>query len=78
MISKPKMLTTEEVAAEYRRHPVTIRMDLKTGALHGRQRVPGGRWLIEETCAEAWSNGDQCEHMAALAKEPIELRRLTA
>lgn len=77
MLEKTKKLTTDEVASEYRRHPVTVRMDLNSGALHGRQRTPGGRWLIEEPCAEAWSNGEKCEHMLRVA-EPIELRRLSA
>lgn len=77
LLTKTKKLTTDEIAAEYRRHPVTVRMALSSGALHGRQRVPGGRWLIEEPCAEAWSNGDECQHMSNAA-EPIELRRMSA
>lgn len=77
MLSKSRKLTTEEVANEYRRHPVTVRIDLNAGVLHGRQRVPGGRWLVDEACAEAWSNGDECEHMAA-SRKPLELRRIPA
>lgn len=78
MLKKPNLLTSKEVADQYRKHPVTVRISLNEGFLHGRQRVPGGRWLIEEGCAESWSNGEQCEHLAAVAPEPIELRRMSA
>lgn len=62
-MQKPKKLTTDEVAVEYRRHPVTVRIALNAGELHGTQRIVGGRWLIDEKCAEAWADGMQCEHM---------------
>lgn len=74
MLDKPRMLTVHEVADEYRRHPVTIRIALQSGALHGRQPMVGGKWLIEEPCADAWSQGVECGHAAAMA-ELIELRR---
>lgn len=77
MLNKPDLLTSKEVADRYRKHPVTVRVSLNEGFLHGRQRVPGGRWLIEEPCAEAWSIGEECEHMSHVA-EPIELRRMSA
>lgn len=77
MLDKPTLLTTNEVAARYRKHPVTVRVSLQEGWLHGRQRVPGGRWLVEEACAEAWSNGEQCAHQEAV-NVPIELRRVPA
>lgn len=64
-------LTTEEVAAKYRRHVVTVRLALSDQALHGEQRVRGGHWLIEEECAAAWARGEKCEHHA----EVVHLRR---
>ena len=74
MLDKPRKLTTQEVADEYRRHPVTIRIALQDGALHGRQSKAGGRWLIDDDCAEAWSKGEKCRH-AQSASEPLALRR---
>ncbi len=65
MLDKPSKLTTNDVAESYRRHPVTVRIALQDGSLHGRQMKPGGRWLIEESCAEAWSSGAKCEHQSA-------------
>lgn len=55
-------LTTEQVAAAASRHVVTIRLALMSGDLHGTQHVKGGRWLIREDCAEAWTDGEKCEH----------------
>lgn len=74
MLNKPTLLTVSEVSETYRKHPVTIRVALQDGDLHGRQRTAGGRWLVEAECAEAWSLGNECEHMSA-ASEPIQLRR---
>lgn len=77
MLDKPRMLTTQEVADAYRRHPVTVRIALQDGALHGRQMKTGGRWLIEEGCAEAWSLGEKCNHLIE-AEKPLELRRMAS
>lgn len=74
MLEKPQMLTTQEVAEVYRKHPVTVRIALQDGALHGRQRVTGGRWLIEAECADSWSRGVLCAHMEE-ARQPLALRR---
>ncbi|MFC7430962.1 MULTISPECIES: hypothetical protein [unclassified Agrococcus] len=56
------LLTTLEAAVEQRRHIVTVRKALESGELHGKQRRPGGRWLIERQCLEAWSGGFDCPH----------------
>ena len=40
--------TVNEIAAKYRRHPVTVRRALATGTLYGIQRVPRGKWIITE------------------------------
>lgn len=55
-------LTVAEVAAVARRHPVTVRVALESGELHGTQRAKNCRWLIREDCAEAWIDGEKCEH----------------
>ena len=73
MSERPKKLTVSEVAAEYRRHEVTVRIALQNGALHGSQPMARGKWLIEEACAEAWSNGEKCAHM--IAAEAPRLQR---
>jgi hypothetical protein len=55
-------LTSAEVAAATRRHPVTVRRALEDGTLHGTQRVVGGRWAVLPECAEAWASGVPCAH----------------
>lgn len=55
-------LTSPEVAAATRRHPVTVRRALEAGELHGSQRTKGGRWTVQVQCAEAWADGRPCEH----------------
>lgn len=57
-------LTVAEVAAATRRHPVTVRLALEGGELHGTQTMKGGRWSIREDCAEAWADSVKCEHQA--------------
>jgi len=75
MLDKPQMLTVQEVADTYRKHPVTVRIALQDGALHGRQRMTGGRWLVEAECADAWSRGVVCSHVAE-SREPLKLHRV--
>lgn len=55
-------LTVAEVAAATRKHPVTVRVALEAGHLHGTQKAKGGRWSIREDCAEAWADDEKCEH----------------
>ena len=59
---KSVKLTTEEVAERVRKHVVTVRLALSDKSLHGSQTKFGGRWLIEEDCAEAWARGEKCQH----------------
>lgn len=50
-------------AAEYGSvHPQTILKALQSGALHGGQRRPNGRWSIRRECLDAWLDGQPCEH----------------
>lgn len=63
-MSANKNLTTNEVAAEYRRSEYTVRLALRDQSLHGEKPRGSNRWLIKPECAEAWSNGEQCEHYA--------------
>lgn len=78
MLNKPPMLTTLEVAEVYRKHPVTVRIALQAGMLHGRQSVAGGRWLVEDGCADSWSRGVLCQHLESVPAPPIKLRRASA
>lgn len=55
-------LTVPEVAAASRRHLVTVRRDLESGALHGTQKTKGGRWLVRTECLDAFLDGAPCEH----------------
>ncbi len=59
-------LTVAEVAAATRRHPVTVRRALEGGELHGSQPTKGGRWTVRAECAEAWADGERCEHLNGL------------
>jgi len=59
---KSPKLTTEEVAERHRKHVVTVRLALSDQSLHGSQTKVGGRWLVEEDCAEAWGRGEKCQH----------------
>jgi hypothetical protein len=61
-------LNVAETAAVARKHPVTIRLALEGGTLHGTQQKVGGRWAIDAACAEAYIEGRPCEHRAAKAK----------
>ncbi len=71
-----RRLTPAEVAGgEFRCHPVTVRNALAGGELHGSQRVKGGRWTVEEACAEAWVSGRPCEHQVA---DVVELKSVAA
>lgn len=67
-----RRLTVAEVAAETRRHPVTIRRALEGGELHGTQSMKGGRWTVREECADAWAEGEPCPHSRS---NVIPLRR---
>lgn len=69
--TKSPKLTTEEVAARYRKHPVTVRLALSDQSLHGSQTKFGGRWIIDEACADAWARGEKCEHHQTI----VQLRR---
>lgn len=60
--AQPDPMTVDEAAAFSRRHPVTVRQALNKRQLHGSQRVPGARWLIQMECLEAWMSGENCPH----------------
>ena len=55
-------MTVRDVAAEYKRHEVTVRIALNDGSLHGSQRKPGASWRIDPECAAAWNEGAKCPH----------------
>lgn len=50
-------LTVREAAEIARRHPDTILKALQRGELPGIQRVPRGKWLVDEADLEAWIIG---------------------
>lgn len=60
-------ISVKEAAEEARVHPETIADALRSGALHGSQRVKGGTWRIRPSCLEAWAYGLACEHRQAIA-----------
>jgi len=52
-------------AAEYAGcHRMTILKAAEAGALHGGQRVKGGRWSFRHECLDAWLDGEPCQHQA--------------
>lgn len=57
-----RRLTVAESASAAGRHPVTIRRDLEAGVLHGTQRMKGGRWIVRESCLDAYLDGTRCHH----------------
>lgn len=59
-----------------RKHEVTIRIALGSGALHGGQGVSGGHWRIEPDCVRAYLSGEKCEHKRS--SKPIRLPRRSA
>jgi hypothetical protein len=70
-------LNVAQVAATSQRHPVTVRLDLEAGKLHGSQSVKGGRWLVRVECLDAFLDGVKCEHQAAAAKPDRHLTVVT-
>lgn len=58
-----------EQAAEYAHaHVDTIRRFAALGTLHGSQRKsPGGKWLFDRECLDAWLAGEKCQHQQAEA-----------
>lgn len=53
------------------RHPETIREALRSGELHGTQRVTGGNWKVQPGCVIAWADGEVCEHRKT--DQPVSL-----
>lgn len=60
-----KYLTVNEVAEVTRKHPVTIRLALEGGELHGSQRKRGGRWVVNADCIQPYLDHRPCEHASA-------------
>ena len=58
-------LSVSDAGQATHRHPVTIRLALQSGELHGTQSQKGGRWLIRRTCLVAWAEHDPCEHQTS-------------
>ena len=71
---KSRKLTTEEVAEQFRKHVVTVRLALSDQSLHGSQTKVGGRWLVDEDCANAWSRGEKCAHRIGIVHLPRNSR----
>ncbi|MBC9943788.1 hypothetical protein ICL81_04510 [Leucobacter sp. cx-328] len=55
----PVFLDVAQVAERTLRHPVTVRIALDSGALHGMFSDTDG-WIVEWECAEAWNAGLVC------------------
>ena len=71
---KSPKLTTEEVAERFRKHVVTVRLALSDQSLHGIQTKVGGRWLVDEDCANAWASGQKCQHRIGVVHLPRNCR----
>lgn len=59
----PVSLTIPEAAARTERNAVTVRLALQDGSLHGSYVT--SEWLVEGSCADAWTAGLLCEHRIA-------------
>lgn len=70
-----KYLTVAEVADASRKHPVTIRLALEGGKLHGSQQSTRGRWLVREDCLEAFLECRPCEHKASKRSNVTPLKK---
>ena len=57
-------MSVEGVARAHRKRVVTVRLALSDQSLRGEQTKFGGRWIIDEACADAWARGEKCEHVA--------------
>jgi len=67
-----EFLTVATAAERAACHPDTLRDALRSGDLHGTQRVKGGTWKIRPACIDAWVEGEPCEH-ALPAPRPVSL-----
>ncbi|MHA3682822.1 helix-turn-helix domain-containing protein [Leucobacter sp. HY1908] len=54
------------------RHVETVRDALRSGELHGVQRVKGGAWRLRPACVEAWADGVPCAHQEE--RRPVSLQ----
>lgn len=61
-LSEQRFVTVAGAALIADSHPETVRSALRSGELHGSQRVKGGTWKIRPACVEAWVDGEACEH----------------
>jgi hypothetical protein len=63
-----KRYTPAEAAEIAKRHEETITKALRQrGGLHGSHSGRKGRWLIRESCLDAWLDHLPCEHQMAVA-----------
>lgn len=62
LLASPAHLNVDQAAKVAQRHRQTIADALRTGALHGSQRVRRGTWTVRRDCLEAWLEKRPCEH----------------
>lgn len=62
------ILDLDGVEGRTQRRPVTIRVALQDGSLHGTQDFLGGGWSVEAECADSWTAGLLCRHRVSEMK----------
>jgi excisionase family DNA binding protein len=53
----PARMTVKQVAAEFGKHPDTVRKACESGELFATQRIKGGRWSIRPDSVDHWLDG---------------------
>ena len=73
-LGEQRFLSVMEAALYVGKHPETVRRALRSGEMHGSQRgQKGNTWTVRPECADAWLDGDPCEHQDA-DRRPISLQ----
>ncbi len=70
-LARKRFVSAFEAALLSEHHIETVREALRSGELHGAQRVKGGTWKIRPACVDAWMAGEECEHQSA--EQPVSL-----
>lgn len=72
-----EFVTVPEASTIARCHIETVRDALRSGELHGTQRVKGGTWKLRPECVTAWVDGGLCEHQSE-RRAPVSLASFRA
>jgi len=61
-----RYLRVAEAAELVNARPETVRIALRSGAMHGTQRSKSGIRRVQPACAMAWAESVECQHMSEL------------